>query len=252
MGQKFQKGNPGVFDQHLHDISATQKHPLGTVRDLGDGRKYVYAQAGGTALAAGKLNQQEAAISTSINLDVTATTGPASIGEYVFGVTTGAAVIAVNAYAEGYAWHNKNGVLGQMYKIDSHLVNAGSVELRVNLTDPLRVAVADADEFSLVKHPQKDLIISPTTLTGAPTGVAPVAVTADYYFWNQVTGPCAILAHGTLIVGDNVTPAVANTPIAGAVEACTEALSIGVVVGSVTSIGTTAETAFVMLAIPGY
>lgn len=248
----FQKGNPGVIDQHIWDESITQKHPLGAVWDMGDGRKFVYAKAGGTALAAGKLNQQEAALSTSINLDVTATTGPASIGDFVFGVTTGAAVIAVNAFAEGYAWHNKNGVLGQMYKVSGHLVNAGSVELRVNLEEPLRVAVADADEFSLIKHPQKDLIISPTALTGAPTGVAPIAVTAEYYFWNQVSGPAAILAHGTLIVGDNVTPSMANTPIAGAVEACTEALSVGVVVGSVISIGTTAETAIVMLAIPGY
>jgi hypothetical protein len=248
----FEQGNPTIFDQSIWDISDTAKHLLGTVRDLGDGRKFVYAKAGATALAAGKLNQQEAVLSTSINLDVTATTGPAAIGEFVFGVTTGAAVIAENAYAGGYVWHNKTGVLGQMYKIDSHLANAGSVELRVNLKEPLRVAVADADEFSLVKHPQKDLIISPTTLTAAPTGVAPVAVTAEYYFWNQVTGPCACLAHGTLVVGDNVTPSMANTPIAGAVEASTEAVSIGVIVGSVSSIGTTAETAFIMLAIPGY
>lgn len=248
----FEQGTPRIYDQSIWDISATAKHKLGTLRDLEDGRKFVYAKAGGTALAAGKLNQQEAVLSTNINLDVTATTGPASIGESVFGVTTGAAALTENDYAEGYAWHNKNGVLGQMYKIDSHLANAGSVELRVNITEPLRVAVADADEFSLVKHPQKDLIITPTTLTGAPTGVAPVAVTAEYYFWNQVTGPCACLAHGTLIVGDNVTPSVANTPVAGAVEASTEAISIATIVGSVISIGTTAETAFIMLAIPGY
>lgn len=248
----FEQGNPGVKDQSIWDESLTQKQPLGAVWDMGDGRKFVYAKAGGTALAAGKLNQQEAALSTSINLDVTATTGPAAIGEFVFGVTTGAAVIAANAYAEGYAWHNKTGVLGQMYKISGHIANAGSVELRVNTTEPLRVAVADTDEFSLVKHPQKDLIISPTTLTGAPTGVAPIAVTAEYYFWNQVTGPAACLAHGTLIVGDNVTPSMANTPVAGAVEASTEALSVATIVGSVISIGTTAETAFIMLAIPGY
>jgi hypothetical protein len=139
-----------------------------------------------------------------------------------------------------------------MYKIQSHPQADLSTAITLTLNDALRVAVVDADEYSIIKHPCKDLIIAPTTLTSAPSGVAPIAVTANFYFWNQVKGPCAVLADATLVVGDNVTPSKDAGPVAGAVEASTEATSVAAIIGTVLTIGTTAETAFIMLAIPGY
>jgi hypothetical protein len=240
-----------VYGQELYDESAVAKHALGTILELEDSRVFAYSQAGGTALAAGKLNQSEAIEGDHINRDVP-TAFVQAIGSKTAVMLMGATAAAENLYAEGYMWHNKNGVLGQMYKIQGHPQADLSTNLTLTLNDPLRVALADADEISVIKHPCKDLIISPTTLTSAPSGVAPIAVTADFFYWNQVKGPCAILAHGTLVVGDNVTPAVANTPIAGAVEASTEAVSVAAIVGTVLTIGDDTETAFIMLAIPGY
>jgi hypothetical protein len=45
-----------IFNQPLFEQSATQKHRIGTIRELSDGRKYAYAKAGAT-LVSGQLNQ---------------------------------------------------------------------------------------------------------------------------------------------------------------------------------------------------
>lgn len=249
----FQKGNPGVFDQHIWDISATAKHPLGTRRELGDGRVFVYAKAGGTALAAGKLTAKNVLVTNHLNLDVAAapTADSGAIGSFFITVTLGATAATVGEYSEGYIYHNKNGVLGQQYKIKTHPAADASATLKVELYEPLRVAAADADEFTLVHHAQSAVVICPTTVVAPPTGVPQVVVTADNYFWNQVKGACAILADGTLIKGVHVRT---SDGTAGSVEAldrdgtAEDDINVGVCV----HIGTTAETAFIMLAIPGY
>ena len=248
----FQQGNPGVFDQHIWDISATEKHPLGTRRELGDGRVFVYAKAGGTALAAGTLTAKNVVVPNHLNLDVAAapTAASGAIGSFFITVTLGATAATANEYAEGYIYHNKNGVLGQQYKIKNHPAADASATLKVELHEALRVAAADADEFTLVHHSQSAVVICPTTVVSPPTGVPQVAVTANYYFWNQVKGPCAILADGTLIIGVHVRT---SDGTAGSVEALDRdgAAEDDINVGVCIHIGTTAETAFVELAIPG-
>jgi hypothetical protein len=249
----FQKGNPGVFDQHIWDISATRKHPIGTLRDLGDGRVFAYAKAGGTALAAGTLTAKDVQVANHLNLDVAAapTSDSGAIGSVFITVTLGATAATLDQYADGYIYHNKNGVLGQQYKIKGHPAADASATLKVELYDPLRVAAADADEFTLVTHSQSAVVICPTTVVSPPTGVPQVAVTAANYFWNQVKGPCAILADGTLIIGVHVRT---SDGTAGSVEAldrdgtAEDDINVGVCI----NIGTTAETAFITLAVPGY
>ena len=244
----FQKTNPVIFDQHLWDISATAKHPLGTLRDLSDGRVFAYSQAGGTALVAGTLNQMAVQVSTHLNL----ATAAASIGATTVVPTLGATNAATaGQYAEGYIYHNKTGVLGQMYKISTNAAAAASAACSITISDPLRVAIGSSDETTLVKHPQDGVIIYPTTSTRVATGVAPVAVTASYYFWNQVKGPSTILADGTLVLGNHVR---ASDGTAGSVENLDRdgTAEDDVSVGTCINIGTTAETAFIMLAIPGY
>lgn len=249
----FQQGNPRVFDQHLWDISSTAKHALGTIRDLGDGRVFAYAQAGGTALVAGTLNQMAVQVANHLNMDMAAapTAASGAIGSFFATPTLGATAATAGQYSEGYLYHNKNGVLGQMYKIKGHPAADASTALKIELEDPVRVALADADEVTIVKQSQDGVIIFPTTSTRAATGVAPVAVTANYYFWNQVKGPTAILADGTLVIGQHVR---ASDGTAGSVEALDRdgTDENEVCVGVCINIGTTAETAFIMLAIPGY
>lgn len=249
----FQKNNPEVFDQHIWDISSTAKHPLGTIRQLGDGRKFAYSQAGGTALLAGTLNQMAVQVANHLNMDVVAapTAASGAIGSFFVTLTLGATAATANQYSEGYLYHNKNGVLGQMYKIKSNPAADSAATLKLELYDPVRVAWADADEGTIMKHPQDGVIIYPTTSTRVATGIAPVAVTAAFYFWNQVKGPCTVLADGTLVLGNHVR---ASDAAPGAVENLDRdgTAEDDVVVGTTINIGTTAETAAIMLAIPGY
>ena len=246
----FQNSNPtSMFDQGLWDISSTQKHNLGTIRDLSDGRTFAYSQAGGTALIAGTVNQMAVQVSTHLNMAVQAAV---AIGATTIPVTLGATnATTAGQYAEGYIYHNKTSVLSQMYKISTNDAAAASATCTVTVADPVRVAFTTSDECTVVKHPQDGVIIFPTTDTRCPTGVAPVAVTAAYYFWNQVKGPCAVLADGTLILGQHVR---VSDGTAGSVEnldrdgTAEDEANIGTCI----NIGTTAETAFIMLAIPGY
>lgn len=249
----FQSGNPDIFDQHIWEESSTQKHPLGTLRDLGDGRVFTYAQAGAVALVAGTVNQMAVQVANHLNLDATAASAAAGgrVGDTSLTVTLGATAATANQYAEGFIYHNKNGVLSQTYKIRSNPAADASATCKFELYDPIRVIVADADEFTPMKHPQDGVIIMPTAETRVPTGVAPIAVTVDYYFWNQVKGPCAVLADGTLVLGQHVR---VSDGTAGAVENLDRdgTAEDEPAIGTCINIGTTAETAAIMLAIPGY
>lgn len=245
----YQTGRGSLFGQDLWEISATAKHDLGTVRSIGDGRQFVYAQAGAVALVAGTLNQMAVQVSTHLNMVVTAA---AAIDATSVTVTLGATNAATaGQYAEGYLYHNKTSVLGQMYKVSTNAAAAAAASCEVTLHDPVRVALTTSDECTIVKHPQDGVIIYPTTSTRVATGVAPVAVTAAYYFWNQVKGPAAVLADGTLVLGNHVR---ASDGTAGSVENLDRdgTAEDDVAVGTCINIGTTAESAFIMLAIPGY
>ena len=249
----YQTGNPTVFAQAIWDISSTAKQSLGTIRSLGDGRVFAYSQAGGTALVAGTLNQSAVQVANHLNLDMAAapTAASGAIGSFFATPTLGATAATAGQYSEGYLYHNKNGVLGQMYKIKTNPAADSSATCKFELFDPIRVALADADEVTVAKHPQDGVIIYPTTSTRTASGVAPVAVTASYYFWNQVKGPSTILADGTLVLGNHVR---ASDGTAGAVENLDRdgTAEDDVCVGTCINIGTTAETAFIQLAIPGY
>jgi hypothetical protein len=86
-------------------------------------------------------------------------------------------------------------------------------------------------------------------------GVPPIAVDINYYFWNQVKGPAAVLMHtgsgGAAGIGCNVVPSNTNTPVPGAVE---EADTDNVLphVGVVLAVNATAEYGLINLSIPGY
>ena len=245
----FQKNNPvSLFDQHLWEESDTQKHALGTIRALSDGRVFTYSQAGGTALVAGTLNQMAVQVANHLNLVVAAA---AAIGDTAVTLTLGATAATAGQYAEGYLYHNKTSVLSQMHKISTNAAADASASCSVSLSDPIRVAFTTSDECTIAKHPQDGVVIYPTTSTRVATGVTPIAVTAAYYFWNQVKGPAAVLADGTLVLGNHVR---ASDGTAGSVENLDRdgTAEDDVCVGTTINIGTTAETAFIMLAIPGY
>lgn len=241
------------FGQKWYQQSASQKEELGTLLTLNDGRVFAYAKAGGTGLAAGKL-VLTAAVSSNANDEVVAATS--AIGAKTVSVTFGGAQTA-STYKDGFLHVNDDTGEGHVYGIKDHA--AGTTAVIVHLKCPVRVAItAGAGTVTLTKHPQDGVVVLPATTAaavGAPVGVPPVAVTASYYFWNQVKGPAAVLTHGTVVLGNVVYgDFTASTGVAGAViPASTLAMQvIGGQIGTVLHVNIDTEYSLVMLSIPGY
>lgn len=215
----FQESPPALFNQGLYEISSTQKHRLGTVRRLDDGRVFYYARAGAANLAAGVLCQSEVPGSNYDELVVA--TAPA-VGDTSIVLTNDSSAITANMFKDGYAVGNKGNSVGHVYKIRGNTAAAGGATVTIYLYDSIRAAGASGDEYTLVKNPFDSVIIHPSPPTATLVGVPPVAVTATYYFWIQTAGYASVLTQGTVTAGKLVT---GSATVDGAVAAL--ALSVG-------------------------
>jgi hypothetical protein len=216
---EYMEETPKTWIQGLFEESATQKHPLGCVRKLADGREFVYAKMGATVANQGSLYQGEAfVVANAGNLAVTAN---AAKGERAISFTLGNTDIltVANEGAEGYI-HVSGANLadggGHAYKIKNHAAIVANANGTVYLYDKIRANIAAAtSKISITKNPYKDVVkTTGTDATGAIAGVATSNVTANYFCWLQKRGPCAMEVCGTFIVGDVVTPG-ANDGSAG-------------------------------------
>jgi len=234
------------FAQDIYAKSSVQLEALGTLRVLDDGRAFAYARAGAVDLAAGKVTQTAIPSATSTDEVVAAS---AAVGDMSISVTFGGAVTA-DFYKDGYLWVNDDTGEGHVYRVRGHA--AGTTAVIVNLKDPVRVAItAGAGTVSLIQNPQDLVIVYPTTGTGAPAGIPPIPVTANYYFWNQVKGPAAVLTDGTIVIGQHVR---VSDGTAGAVEPLDRdgTAEDEAAVGTVLQVNATTEYSLIMLDIPGY
>lgn len=241
----FNTQNPKALAQGLYEESSTQKHLLGTRVDLADGRSFIYALNDAVALAAGKLCQVAVPVANHLNCAVAAA---AAIGAQSVSVTLGATASTANEYREGFLHINDATGEGYTYKVKKHAAIASAGTGTFYIEDDIRVALTTSSEVTLTKHPCDSVVVMPTTQTGMPIGVPLIAVTAAYYFWLQVKGPCAVLANGTLVIGNGVAPSVTT---AGAVdpEAATHITSR---VGTVMRVNASTEYALINLSVPGF
>lgn len=199
--------------QDARKTNSTKVHTLGTIAETADGRVYRYSQAGGTALAAGKLN-----VAATVNADATNKTVAATVaaGQYSVVMDAGGA-IAANVYDDGFLTVNDATGEGITYAVAGHSTTSGAAELTVQLKEPLVVGLTvDVSEVSLTQSPWGKVVISVTDQADMPVGVANTAVTAAYYGWVQTRGVAAVLADEAITAGLAVTT---GTGVAGAVEA---------------------------------
>ncbi len=200
---EFIEEAPKIWLQSLFEESATQKHRLGTIRPLADGRQFVYIKAGATNLAPGKLTTPAVTDPTNTaNLVPTA----ANIGDRLITLTNGDHALAnvANAYAEGWIYVNLHAANGAVaYKIKSHAAIAANTAGTFYIYDKIRGAnIAAGNGCSLLKNKYSGVLIKANTATGCALGVPVFSITANYYAWVQKKGPCAVLTQGTLVVGD--------------------------------------------------
>ena len=101
------------FLQGLYAESSTQKEALGTVRELKDGRTFVYCKNGAVALAAGKVC---ASVITSGMNEQTVTVAHA-IGTTEITMTDSGSGTSANAYKDGRLVVTAGTGIGESYTI---------------------------------------------------------------------------------------------------------------------------------------
>jgi len=219
--------------QKWYEQSYSQKYVLGTTLRHYD-RVFKYAKAGAANLVAGNLLQSAILMGATTTQQIEIATGTAgAVGDNYLYVTAGTTAQAANTFKDGYIILNKAGgassTIGYTYRIKSHGALTNAVACKVYLYDPL-VAVVDADaEVCIAANIYKGVIQVPvTTPTGSVVGVAPIAVTAAYYFWCQTWGPACVLAgtSNAIAVGKEIirstVAGAAGAQVAGAGSLATE------------------------------
>lgn len=224
----------------LFDITQSSLTPLGTSSGInndsatlgclattGDGRYFRYVIAGAVALVPGKLQQAPVEVTGNELVAMAA----ASVGATQL-VTTGSITVTANQYTGGYAMVAVTPGQGYSYQIGQHAAFT-SAAATFNLVDPVVVALTTASTVSFVPSPWNGVIVNPTTATGTIVGVAVAATPVSYYGWLQTKGPAAVLAQGTIVVGEEVA---ASSTTAGAVVATSGVLaSVGYAMQGITA-----------------
>lgn len=191
-------------------VSSTKKNMFGATMKFVDGREFVYARAGTTALTVGKLQQQAVVVSEhDHDLPVYATT---AVGATAVSIQNdGTSVFTADQYAEGYMFVNDAGTStgeGYTYKIKSNTAAGASGVPVFTLEEgsAIRVALTTSSECGFRKHPCDGvLIMARAAITGACVGVSVREVDASDYCWLQKKGACAVLCQGSVLVGTEVT-----------------------------------------------
>ena len=195
-----------VATANPYEESATQLFPLGSRLIYGD-REFVYVYMNG-AVTAGKLLQQPPHVAHHINCTITnadAVAGSYShaAGSTTISIETNGTDLVANEFAEGYLQVNDQEGEGQLLKIKSHPAHDHSDDPSVVITtyDPLKTAITkNSSQVSLLKNPYKDVIVAPTTETGAIVGATVIDMTDDYYGWAVTNGPASLLVSEAVVV----------------------------------------------------
>jgi len=200
-------------------VTTSKKRRIGTRMELPDGRVFYYALANG-AIGGGK-NTMEKDVVSGHNTDL-AIAVAAAIGDKSIEITNATTAIAANDYEDGYVFVNDSDGEGQCWQILKHDTAGATDQFTVFFYPNDQVAeeaLTTSSQVGLRRNPQHDVeTYDADDIDGISAGVAPVEIADNEYFWNQTSGPAAVLTHGTVVLGKNVVPAISNTPVDGAVE----------------------------------
>ena len=206
----------GTFQTSTDSSLATL---VGTRWDLSDGREVILvSSSSATTVAPGKLYQDAAIVPNHQDLTVTAVQAYSANGNTPakITVTLGATAATANQYQGGFLIVNDNNGEGQTLRIASHPAADLSASLAVTLEDGPVTALTTASQVCLLSAHGKDVIINPTTPTGATVGASLYAFAASTYGFLVTKGVTAVLnADAALTVGSAVS---ASNATAGGVE----------------------------------
>jgi len=195
---------------NIWEVSAARNNPLGARMHTPGGRVFRYARASATALSAGRVVQapfhHPRLRSVAINANVAS-----GVGDYVdlLPSTTGVEQFDLNEFEDGLLLVSDGAGEGHVYVVRaSAKFQSADRTMRVYLDS--RVAtqlLASTTRVSLLKNRFRNVEIAKSaTYRTQVVGIAPVAVSASYYFWLATDGPCAVLQQDTLYKELPVSP----------------------------------------------
>ena len=184
-----------TYPQNYDEQSSTKQVELGTIGQDNGGNLYIYSKAM-EALSAGHiLVDQDPNAATHLSFDTVASNA-AAIDEYaiaqVLTITAGDTIVA-GEFAGCHCFIDDGTGEGQHAMIKGNTGGAATATVYIYLSAPLSTALDVADSDITIyrqNHVEKAAI---TSSIQRAVGVAPIAVTANYYFWRQVTGVCPVL-----------------------------------------------------------
>ncbi len=182
--------------------SSTKGPPLGTGMELPDGSKFRYARAGGTALVAGNLIMGVTEVDSDRVKELAVATA-AAVGDTSITLTNGGTAMTTNLLTDGYIFTNDEQGQGIKYRIKACGSAAASASVTFELEDgdPVQTALLAGSSVCGLRQNAYDLVViyKGGTIGASKVGVAPIAVTADSYFWLQTRGECAVLTAATVM-----------------------------------------------------
>ena len=190
------------------DTYAAKRWPLATLLQAQDGRRWRFAENGGTAAVAGSLYQSELPTEAWDQLVITATATTARS----ITVTNSSTAIAADDLLDGYLNVEDDTGEGRLYLLASHSAIASAVAGTLNFApgNNPRVALTSATTVGLSKNPFKDVIIHPSPPTARVVGWANAAIAADEWGWIQTGGPVSALTDEVLLAYKGVQPSAAT------------------------------------------
>ncbi len=176
---------------------------VGTRFDTSDGREVTLVKNGTVALVAGVLVQDAAIVPNHQDLTVTAYQAYSANGNVPAKVTVtlGATAATANQYAGGFVVVNDNNGEGHTLRIASHPAADSAGSLAITLEEGSSVAITTASQVCLLPAHGADVVIQPTTVTGAQVGVTMNAIAASAYGFVVSRGLTSCLAQGAIGVG---------------------------------------------------
>lgn len=177
---------------------------MGTRMELPDGRVFAHAKMGGTTGVAGNLYTTMAEADAGLKYE-RATIAAAVDATSITLTLAGTATVA-DTYADGFIFVNDSAAggdgQGEVYKIKSSASAAAGSACIFTLADGDTVKTAIKAGSSVAGVARNEfsgvIIYAAGTITGGLAGIAPIAATADYYFWVQRKGVCNAYTSDTI------------------------------------------------------
>lgn len=196
-----------VGDIDPYKQTASQMYPLGTVLLMGS-RTFIYAKNGAGTPAAGCPIQQAAPAHGEQDDDIVVGAAAAAGATTVNLVSTANLDTSPNdkadTFKDGWLYVNDEDGEGHSYQIKSNEALSNTDNATFTLWDPLVVALTTSSQVGLHYNEYYRTIATTAVVSGVLLGVSPRLLTANYYYWVQSWGPCAVIAHAAIAKGTHV------------------------------------------------